>query len=346
MSSYLDSVQSFQSPAAFRRPDTLPYPLYICAVVYNPVRFRTRWKLYLDFAKRCEESGAILYTCEVAYGDRKFVLDPPGGDPMRLLQLRTTHELWIKENALNLLTQRLPHDWEAVCFADADISWVRDDFADSILHGLQRYSILQPWSEAEDLTDNYEHHQLHHSFVYSWMHDEPQPDDKGGYYYGVSRAKGKPFLWHPGFCWAFRKKALSDLGGLLDIAVLGSGDSHMARCIINQAEKSIHQDIHPAYREAVLQWQERANYYIKQNIGYIPGRIVHYWHGSKKKRRYVNRWRILVDNQFNPHIDIKRDWQGLWQLENDGSERHIKFRDQIREYFSQRDEDEPFIKPE
>lgn len=319
----------------FRRPDTLPYPLYVITTVFNSPRWRKRWSLYDDFAKRCKEAGAILYTCEIAYGDRRFVIEPPDGDPMRLLQLRTTHELWIKENALNLLMQRLPHDWEAVATIDADCEIVRNDWADEILHSLQRYLIVQPWSEAEDLTDECEHFQTHHSFVYSWLHGEPEPPD-GGYYYGKPR-KGKPFTWHPGFAWAYRRAAIQGLGGFIDHAILGSADMHMAKALIGRAASSMHPDIHGEYRESIMRWQRRADEHIKQNVGYVPGKLLHHWHGPKVARRYKSRWRILVDNHFDPLEDIKRDWQGLWQL----SGNKPKLRDQLREYFSQREEDTP-----
>lgn len=58
----------------FQRPDQVAAPLYVVAVIFNPIRFRARWKLFSDFAKRVEESGAILYTAEAAFGHREFVL--------------------------------------------------------------------------------------------------------------------------------------------------------------------------------------------------------------------------------------------------------------------------------
>ncbi len=322
----------------FRRLDTVPYPLYVVTVVFNPARYRTRWKLYQDFAKRCAEAGAILYVCEVAYGDREFVLEAPDGDPMRLLQLRTTDELWIKENALNLLIQRLPHDWESVLVADADCQLVRDDWADEILHGLQHYDILQPWSEAYDLTDQYEYHQKHHSFVYSWKNDEPLPDEPGYYY--VTKGKKKVVTWHPGFMWAYRKHALNHLGGMIDTAILGSADMHMAKALIGRASTSYNPDVTDDYKQAVLLWQDRATKHIKQNVGYIPGLLLHHWHGPKAKRRYKDRWQILVKHAFQPTIDIKRDVQGLWQWTGDKS----GLRDDVRNYFAGRDEDAPHNK--
>ena len=324
----------------FKRPDTIPYPLYVVTVVFNPVRFRRRWDLYEDFAKRCEEAGAILYTCAVAYGDRAFVLTPPGNDPMRLLQLCTSDELWIKENALNLLIQRLPQDWKAVCNADADIQFVRDDWANEILHALQHYHIVQPWTEADDLTDKYGHHQRHHSFVYSYKHNEPWPDEPGDYYGPGKPGKNKLFTWHPGFAWAYRREAIQKLGGLIDIGILGSGDAHMAKALIGKAETSIHPKLQQAYKDIILRWQSYATEHIKRNIGYVDGLILHHWHGPKAKRRYKSRWQILVKHEFNPLEDIKRDWQGLWQMTGNKPQ----LTEDIREYFRQRDEDEPFIK--
>ena len=53
----------------------------------------------------------------------------------------------------------------------------------------------------------------------------------------------------------------------------------------------------------------------------------------------MDRWKILTENQFNPNTDIKRDWQGLFQLEDHGDMRSIKLRDDIRKYFRARNED-------
>ena len=67
----------------FERPDKVESPLYVLTSIYNPVRFRTRWKLYENFAKMIKQAGAILYTVEIAYGERKFVLPFP--EPPHLL---------------------------------------------------------------------------------------------------------------------------------------------------------------------------------------------------------------------------------------------------------------------
>ena len=91
----------------------------------------------------------------------------------------------------------------------------------------------------------------------------------------------------------------------------------------------------PTYAEWCMEWQARAETYVKRNIGFVDGLLLHYFHGAKKNRGYINRAEILWKNQFDPARDIKRDWQGVWQL----TDQKIGLRDQLRAYFRSRDED-------
>ena len=75
--------------------------------------------------------------------------------------------------------------------------------------------------------------------------------------------------------------------------------------------------------------------YIKRNVGYMEGLILHFWHGKKTDRKYQDRGQILVEASFDVEKDIKKDWQGLYQL----NEENIKLRDGIKKYFSGRNED-------
>jgi len=84
----------------------------------------------------------------------------------------------------------------------------------------------------------------------------------------------------------------------------------------------------------VLRWQARAAV-LKQNIGCIDNHAIHYFHGSKVSRAYGSRWRVLLDNNYDPRTDIARDWQGVYQLTGNKQ----RLRDQIRTYFRDRNED-------
>jgi hypothetical protein len=39
-------------------------------------------------------------------------------------------------------------------------------------------------------------------------------------------------------------------------------------------------------------------------LSWVPGTILHHWHGSLANRRYRERWEILTKNKFDPLNDI------------------------------------------
>jgi hypothetical protein len=73
------------------------------------------------FQRHVETSGATLYTFEVAFGGREFEITEPNNP--RHLQLRASSELWRKENALNLMAQRLPAEAQYLAWIDADVQF-------------------------------------------------------------------------------------------------------------------------------------------------------------------------------------------------------------------------------
>lgn len=313
------------------RPDQIHEPLYVVTTVFNPIRYRSRWKLFKDFEKRVEDSGAILYTVEVAFGDRDFVVTHPGNP--RHLQLRTSHELWIKENAINLGFQRLPANWKYAGWCDADVLFARADIWNEILHQLQHYAVVQPWSESVDLGPTYEI--IHHYRSFAWcLHNDAPMKLPEGYYYPSAKDGGLMY-WHPGYALFFRREAFDALGGMLDYAILGGGDMFMLKSIANRKifiPRSLGEHGARWFRNY---WERAAK--LKKNIGYVDGLLTHFFHGSKRKRGYHDRGFILVNAKFNPEVDIARDSQGLWQLTGN----NIELRDGIRAYLRSRDEDSP-----
>jgi hypothetical protein len=295
-----------------------PY-FYVVTMISNPVRFSRRWQLYKEFAHRMLEQGVQLMTVEVAFGDRNFEVTHKD-NPMNL-QLRTRDELWHKENALNLGVSRLPEDWKYVCWMDADIEFENKNWVDETIHALQHYDIVQLFQQALDLGPNGEIMQVHNGFGYCYV-------------------TGKKWInknyssWHPGYTWCYTKDAFNLLGGMIDYSVLGSADHSMALALIGKFTDSLPTYIHTNYYNMIKAWEENATLHIKHNIGYVPGIIKHYWHGRKKDRKYVSRWNILRDNDFDPVRDLKKNHQGLYML---SGHKH-KLRDDIRRYFRQRDE--------
>lgn len=295
--------------------------LWVVTMVSNPSRYRSRYDLYQRFKTGVERAGANLLTVEVAFGARPFAVTE--ADNPRHLQLRTSDELWHKENALNLGIERLPQDWKYVAWVDADVEFVRHDWAEETVHQLQHYHVVQMFQNAVDLGPTGETLKIDTGFVWSWQNHTLPITSK---YYGQ---------WHPGYAWAARREAIDALGGLMDHAILGAADRHMAWALIGRGLETASPELSVGYRRRVAIWQDRANAHIRQNIGYVPGTITHHWHGRKKDRKYHDRWQILLRHGFDPDHDIKRDWQGLYAL----SDRGLRMRNDLRAYFRQRNED-------
>lgn len=331
--------------ASDREADCLGYKgnrkLYVVTCVSNPLRTKSRYDLYKKFAQKVEDAGAILYTVEMAFGDRPHVLTDARNP--RHLQLRSYFELWHKENMLNLLIQKLPEDWEYVAWIDADVAFLRDDWVNETIEQLQHYMVLQMFSYAQDLSLRHEPMQMHTGFMHDWYHGKVtfnasgNGSKKNGKKPGYNGYGGYGFdEGHPGYAWAARREALDALGGLIDFAILGSADRHMACALIGEADKSYHPDVHPKYKEQVLEWQDRAERYIKHDVGYMAGTIAHGYHGKKSNRGYNSRWKILVKHQYDPTVDAYRDSKGLIQLWTEDTQ----MRDDLRKYFRSRHEDD------
>lgn len=314
--------------------------LHVIVPINNYVRYESRYRLFEQFQEEMLANPNVqLWTVEVAFGDRRHEMTV--ADNPNHIQLRTHDELWHKENMINLAIARLPEDWEYVAWIDGDIRFISNlNWATETLHVLQHYKVCQLFQNAIDLGPNGETLQVHTGFAYAWINGAKNLPSLGHdpYYAsnGYSGNNGCPF--HPGFAWAARRDAINEMGGLFDISILGSGDFHMCMAWVGRVFDNIPEDyktIGKTYMQKLLNYQNNCERFIKRNIGYIDGTVAHEFHGKKRDRQYQSRWSILSENKFDPDKHIKKDHQGLWQLDPD----QIQLRDDIRRYFRNRLED-------
>jgi hypothetical protein len=300
--------------------------------------------------------------CEVLGKDHRF--------RHQYIGLRSKDELWLKENAINVAVSRLPHDWRQVCWLDSDVHFMRPNWVGECIHKLQHYAFLQMFSHARDLGPNYEMlsaiypHADGTGFVHAWhagafgdMPANVQKDMKNiqadlgklrkdrkkleqdieadGYYDGLP---GVPRVW-PGLAWAATREAWDAVGGLIDFAVWGGGDWHMAHALIEKTESMMLNGLHRNYKKLVNQWYHRCRTHIRQNVGIMEGSIIHHWHGRKVERGYNAKHSLLARIGFDPPRHLKRDFQGLYQLHDDRSTAFVQLRDTMRRIAKERNED-------
>jgi hypothetical protein len=326
--------------------------LHVATCYSNPFRWRTRRELANDFRRHMATSPNVkLHFGELAYGDRPH--EVTGEDPLDV-QLRTQAELFHKENILNAVIKRFPADWKYGAWIDADFHMTRHDWALEAIHQLQHYDFVQLFSSYADLSgetygSGHIPTRVNASFAYNYVQSGyalPPGYSNGGWrtpggnaddeYYGLGMA-GRRGVGATGGAWAFRRSAFDTVGGLLDVCILGHGDWFMTFGLVGEEAPDMRIDGYSDdYRGAILAWQRNAAR-LKKNIGYVDCFATHGFHGSKVRRGYSSRDKILVAHKFTPRLDLRSDWQGIYQLSGDKP----ALRDAVRAYFISRNEDDP-----
>jgi hypothetical protein len=297
--------------------------LYVLTMYQNALGWRARYNNYQIFRKQFECMPRVeLYTAEIAFGNAPYMIT--NADYAKNLQLRTDCELWNKEGAINLLFRLLPADAEYIAWVDADVVWTRPDWATETVRLLQQYDVIQMFSHTQDLGSSYQ---------------PSGPILKSYYYRYVESGRDIKSLneeWITGLAWASKKSVLSKIGMLPDWCVFSSCDRHIAAGFLGTMEESFRGQLTKSYMHKCQLWGDRACNVVQKNVSYLPGLLLHYWHGERKKRGYAERWQVMEDNHFDPDRDLVRDHQGLYRL-TDGN---MKLRDDFRMLLRERNEDE------
>jgi hypothetical protein len=296
--------------------------LNVIVVISNPCLYAKRYILLKEFIKRIEEEedNINLYIVEMIYNNQKFIVTDKNNN--NHLQLKTETPIWHKENMINLgVKYLLPIDYKAFAWIDADLefensTWALDTL--KILNGCK--DIVQLFSHCVDMSDNNTNLNIFNGFGYSYNKCKEYNSTGADY-------------WHPGYAWAITRKAYEKLGGIYDKGILGSGDNLIALCVINKVNIFNNIEYSDSYNNSMIEFQKNAS---KLRLGYTPGIIRHHYHGTKQNRRYTERWKILIDNNYSPDLHITYNEQGIIVPTEHFTS---KFKEDIMNYFRERKED-------
>ncbi len=278
--------------------------LHVVTARFNPLRWETPDRHYRNWVEHVLDSGAKLTVVEVQYGRREFVCALPH---VNHVGLRADSWAWCKENALNEGIRRIP-DAEYIAWGDSDVWHRKPGWARETVEHLQHYRVVQTWSRALDLGPNDSLIGVHHAFAAQYVEGAPLV------------AAGKNF-WkfdggycdypHSGYFWACKRELLDWVGGLFELAGMGSADHHMALAFVGLVERSWPGGTSDTYKRHLLRWQERARRFVNGRLGVVPGIIEHRFHGAKQNRGYLGRWEMFVKHGFDPDTDLKRNSFGV-----------------------------------
>jgi hypothetical protein len=296
--------------------------LHVIAVISNPCNYARRYILAREFIQRMSiEDNVALYVVELTYGAQSYYITDTKNK--RHLRLNADVPLWHKENMINIgVSKLLPPSWKAFAWIDMDVefenpTWALDTL--KLLNGSR--DIVQVFSHCIDMNLRGDAMSIFPSF-------------------GFQYAKGSTFggtginMWHPGFAWAMTQKAYERIGGLYDVSILGAGDNNMCFAIIGNGLKTLNNATSDDYKQSISDFEQKA---ATLRLGYTPGLIRHYFHGSKKNRQYNERWKILVNHSYSPLLHVKKNADGILVPTSSCPQELLA---DIMKYFAERNEDE------
>jgi len=304
--------------------------LWVITCFFNPEGYQSRLDNYHLFRQVLERSGIGCLTVECVFGGRPFVLPESG-----TLRVRSDAVLWQKERLLNLAITRLPASCRKVVWMDADLLFVNPEWAVEASARLERYAVVQLFDTVI---------RLRRGQLSAGPQRESWRSFAAVYTRSPQALLSADFArhGHTGFAWAARRDLL-ERHGFFDTCIAGSGDHVMAHAFCGDWHSGCIQRVldegHPAgpnrHLEHFVDWSRAVYPDVRAAVGYVPGKVLHLWHGETVHRRYVTRNRDLAGFAFDPRADVRIGPNGCWEWDSDKPALHQWAID----YFRSRKED-------
>ncbi len=222
-----------------------------------------------------------------------------------------TQKLWQKEAAINLAASMVPPEYDNIAWLDTDIWFANPDWVKATEQGLQTHDVVQLFTTA------------------CWV----GPDGDVEINRQGSAMAGLDHRWqsHPGFAWAMRKPLWDKAGGLFPRTLSGGGDTVMALAMLNLPMWRSVENHLGADRSLFDQW---ASNFKGISTGYIPGKIIHEWHGSMEDRDYAGRCLRVARVDVTKDIEIAPNKLLAWS-----AQAPAEIVQEVAAYFKSRQED-------
>ena len=299
-----------------------PGNLAVVTSFFNPSGYKRLKKNYMNFSEHIISQSADLWTIEIAFGKDPFFIKPSN----RVIQMRTPDIMWQKERGLNLLIENLSEEYDKIIWVDSDMIFEDHSWIEKASELLEKYSMIQCFGTMSVIHPNGDivHIKERCGVVKAVAnnHEHPQKNIYGG-------------------AWAARRSVIKK-NGLFDQHILGHSDLFMVAGLFQWHDHPhIRLDTPPALKRNYFDWAQKILPEVQNGIGYLDTNMHHLWHGDPKNRKYKQRLEILMKHNFNPNTDISIGSNGLWHWSSNKPELHAD----IKQYFVDRNDDEPFSCP-
>jgi hypothetical protein len=304
--------------------------LWAITTYFNPQRYRRRIENYRVFR---DSLTVPLVAVELSF-DGEFQLHE--GDAEILVQLHGGDVMWQKERLLNIALQSVPKDCQAIAWVDCDVVFDSPEWDEHARRALHNCALIHLYREIYNVPPDATLSQSRspdipptsRSIIYKMTTGEFTLADLPGPYQVKFGATC-------GQAWASPRRVL-EKHGFYDVCILGSGDRAFLCAAWGEFQAAAdYMRMNPRRAEHYLSWARPYFATVCGEVGYIPGRLFHLWHGEFENRKYAARHDLLEAFEFDPERDIAIDSSGCWRWSSDKPEMHAR----VRHYFAERDED-------
>lgn len=284
----------------------------IIAVHFNPQRYNLPARNYWEWRHSLGDLEENLITVELSFDESFMIHDSVkvSGGPENIL--------WQKEAMINLAIRSLPDRVKYVAWVDHDLIFDNAQWAIEALDQLSGDCDVVQLFETYSAQDEHREELYRRSSAVAALQFGPINDQYPA----------------PGGAWAARRDYLAAIGGLAYSNIVGGGDQIACDTWTGQASHYLKR-----YAGKLagfdLKWQQQARAERQGRTGLVRGNVSHLYHGTRERRKHVERAEILRRHNFDPEVDIRLGESGL--LEWTGNKPQLAA--EVAEYFQDRQED-------
>jgi len=265
---------------------------------YNPARYKRILKNALYVISVLKEKNIPFFVAECVFHKYKSQI------PNATLVLQSDSYMFYKEQLLNKLVPHVPKKYTKLIFLDADIIFDAPDWIDTTSAALDKFDIMQPFSESCWLTpDNTRIRSKKSSYAFAIV-TKKDITNKTIHDY------------HPGFAWAMKRDIFLKIGGFFEKSIIGGGDVAFVLNLFpfHVTDELFFNAIHSGFGKYIIDaWRQYNDAFKKVNptLGYLTNKALHLFHGVKENRQYVSRYRSIG-------TAIKGTWEDEVTTNSDG----------------------------
>lgn len=330
---YIDT--RINGPQTPKFPKKLPGTIWGITSYFNPAKYKVKYQNYKKFREESKRQGLKLITVELSFSeDGSFELEE--GDADKLIQIKGGERniLWQKEALLNIALKNLPDDCDKVIWTDCDLVFHNDSWVEDTAKLLEEYNAVHPFSSVVFLPEEIDSSDklgsieigisettIMHSLGRGISHFGPE----------MIREYRSIVSGLIGYAWSIRRELIDDIG-FFDQMILGGGDSVMAHAFYGVKWRNPSVYVTPDALKEADAWCEEIYPKVQGSVHYSPGLVDHLWHGTRKNRRYFDRWRVL--ETMDHYKDISKNSDGIFEWATHAKE----FQAPVKKYFHDRQE--------